>query len=1011
MVSKRVISAIVLSLLVVVSTRGQEYEVAPLGINHWERATFSPVWYQGGIVFCGDRHKDNLKSVYYQGTSQEPTDIYFISSTDPQIYLFASEFTSEFSDGPITFARADTFCFFSRNVQLENEKGKHRKQVNRLGIYSAEKEGRNWINITPFEYNSDEYSITTPALNKSGTKLCFASDMPGGFGGFDLYTCDLTEKGWGKPRNMGRKINTPGNELFPTWSSETCLFFSSDSMETGLGGLDLYQCKFDGKQKIVVPLPAPINGSHDDFGILAAEDLQKGYFSSNRYGNDQIYSFKTSTSLFEDCDTMVSQTLCYNFSDKNADPVSGSLIYEWDMGDGTKQKGLEITHCYAQPGKYDISLQVIDTLTRRTVMERDQYTLLIEVPEQPHIGGAKLADVGQEVEFDATDSRLPGLTGKEYYWSFGDGFQAAGEKVTHKFTDGGTYDIKLAATGFRNGQRVKSCSFRKIRVYRASFNFQALVKDSVEFLPEPFPESELTDHLGPGYQHAPEGLAAAQSQGGNAPDWDAHLYFRPDPEANGFDYKKLLADSLGLSAELLADVELLWHYVNPDRSAAFNYEQLLRDGAELAKDSLWDPELILTFSVEKEKAYEYHKLDPDRAILGQDSTWTVQLAWNIVNDEDGFDYKKLIRDATNLSQMSGGQPEIIWKSTSQSQNDDFNYEKLAGEKHLAKYLAGADPAILFRNADKEAIAAFHYNPLTKDQIPLKHEGIENEPMAILTSNTFKFRKLPSNVIYTPEEKVLQLTSRFIDLEEMNRGEEEGVQTHKIVVYESDKALAPDHRAFRWAGDRKIDQQYRADDGRYIYTTGRYNAVDEAHKELLAVIDEGCDAAMVQQFEIVDVSDKQTNQMLRELIEVTGFDSSKVVLERIRIFQNIQFDSDSYVLRHDAKSELRNMAKFMQSHPDLVLDIWAHADATATAEYNKELTSLRAFSVAKFIEQQGVAKYRLYPVSFGETRPIASNLTEEGKAMNRRVEFRFRQIEAELPVLGTKPSNPKGGIQQ
>ena len=132
-------------------------------------------------------------------------------------------------------------------------------------------------------------SYAHPAVSPDGEWLYFTSDMPGGLGGFDIWRCKLTGNEVGAPENLGEPVNTPGDEMFPTFRPNGDLYFSSDG-HPGMGGLDLFVAK-DGK---VENLGFPMNSQGDDFGMTFEGKRNQGYFCSSRgdtRGYDHIYSF------------------------------------------------------------------------------------------------------------------------------------------------------------------------------------------------------------------------------------------------------------------------------------------------------------------------------------------------------------------------------------------------------------------------------------------------------------------------------------------------------------------------------------------------------------------------------------------------------------------------------------------------------------------------------------------------------------------------------------------------
>jgi outer membrane protein OmpA-like peptidoglycan-associated protein len=191
----------------------------------------------------------------------------------------------------------DGSILFTRNNFIKGQTQKSTDGIVKLKLYTAS--GDNLQQITEFPYNSNEYSTGHPALNKEGNILIFASDMSGGYGGTDLYYSVRSGNGpWTRPVNLGKKINTEGNELFPYLDNLDHLYFASTG-HAGLGGLDLFEVPLEEMKPTALPknMGAPINSSKDDFGLIIRNDGRGGYFSSNRKGTDDIFSFDRSTNM------------------------------------------------------------------------------------------------------------------------------------------------------------------------------------------------------------------------------------------------------------------------------------------------------------------------------------------------------------------------------------------------------------------------------------------------------------------------------------------------------------------------------------------------------------------------------------------------------------------------------------------------------------------------------------------------------------------------------------------
>ena len=209
---------------------------------------------------------------------------------------FISEFNSKFHEGPVTFNAKEDVIIFTRN----NFKGLGLKRdnngVSRLNLYSARKQSKGWTKPLLLPFCSVDYSVGHPAFDRENKYLYFASDMPGGRGGTDIYRVEYRNGDWGQPKNLGSIINSDGNEMFPYVDPNGILYFSSDG-HGGLGGLDIFASNFAKIKNVGYP----VNSNKDDFGVSIDRSGKKGFFSSNRNRNgidDDIYAFTHTKPIF-----------------------------------------------------------------------------------------------------------------------------------------------------------------------------------------------------------------------------------------------------------------------------------------------------------------------------------------------------------------------------------------------------------------------------------------------------------------------------------------------------------------------------------------------------------------------------------------------------------------------------------------------------------------------------------------------------------------------------------------
>ncbi|WP_019987470.1 carboxypeptidase regulatory-like domain-containing protein [Rudanella lutea] len=221
---------------------------------------------------------------------------------------FSQSLNTKYHEGPATFSKDGTRVIFTRNNYTDGKYRESSDGVNKLKLYAAEQKNGVWAEAKELVFNSNEYSTGHPSLGPGANgepdqMLYFASDMPGGFGGTDIYVARWEKDRWGTPVNLGPEVNTKGNELFPFVDEKGSLYFSSDG-HAGLGDLDIFFAPMsnDGlKAKTVINMGEPINSNKDDFGIVTDGERKLGYFSSNRRNggaDDDIYRFRREGSAF-----------------------------------------------------------------------------------------------------------------------------------------------------------------------------------------------------------------------------------------------------------------------------------------------------------------------------------------------------------------------------------------------------------------------------------------------------------------------------------------------------------------------------------------------------------------------------------------------------------------------------------------------------------------------------------------------------------------------------------------
>lgn len=244
------------------------------------------------IVFASIRNNDSL---IYGWNNLPYLDLYRAKLSDENklenIVPFEESINTENHESNAIFTKDGKTMYFNRTKHINRTK-ENRGRIAQVGLYKAEFIDSTWTNVEELPFSSNRYSVEHPALSKDGKTLYFASDMPGSLGGFDIYKVEIDENGdYGEPENLGEVVNTIHREQFPFISEYNVLYFSSNG-HLGYGGLDVFRSNIVNNEFMrPINLGSTINGNYDDFAYVVLESEDRGYVSSNRTGQDKLYSF------------------------------------------------------------------------------------------------------------------------------------------------------------------------------------------------------------------------------------------------------------------------------------------------------------------------------------------------------------------------------------------------------------------------------------------------------------------------------------------------------------------------------------------------------------------------------------------------------------------------------------------------------------------------------------------------------------------------------------------------
>ena len=470
---KKILYIITIVLVTALQTRAQQpsvYEVKRMSFNIDGFNNISPVIVKSGIIFCSDRRFSAFRDrTSYDG--RRLYNIYLAVKKDTSGFSKPIELTSErsnkFNSGPLCLAPDGKTIYFTSEVET-GKMAENKKFRNHSGIFIAELKGLELVSVRPFKYNDPQFDVGQPSISKDGKYIFFASDMPGGHGGSDLYYCESINGEWSAPVNLGSKVNSSASENYPFMHPSGRLYFTSDR-HGGFGKLDVYYTSLNnGSWEDPVLLPEPINSTSDDFAFVAEPDLQNGYFASNRRNDDDIYKFTSTIIRKASCDTLEENNYCYRFFEENA--VKQDTVpfrYEWKFGDGNHAIGPLVEHCFNGPGTYTVQLDVVNLVTKEVTYNEKSETVVVTEIEQPYISAPDRIATDQKITLSADSTNLPGWKISRYYWNFGDETIAVGKEVPKSYLKPGTYNIQLiiSAEPDPGGKAKEACISKNIIVF------------------------------------------------------------------------------------------------------------------------------------------------------------------------------------------------------------------------------------------------------------------------------------------------------------------------------------------------------------------------------------------------------------------------------------------------------------------------------------------------------------------------------------------------------------------
>ncbi|MCV9387573.1 carboxypeptidase regulatory-like domain-containing protein [Reichenbachiella ulvae] len=284
-----------------------------------EHCSFNSTGYDFAPAYDGDKllfisSRETLGPVQFIKPKYKWDKSYFLDvyelDANGEVHSYNGQLKTSYHEGPLSIYDEGRKVIFTRNNFEKAEIGIKDKKlvvhgakinesddgVNKLKLYYAERSGKGeWGHAVELKFNDDQFSNGHPTVSRDGKRLYFSSDRPGGEGGTDLFVSVWQEGQWQEPINLGDRINSEGEEMFPFIDQNEMLYFASNG-HPGLGGLDIFKVDLKDSTALPVNVGYPLNSAADDFGMVFKHEQHRisGYFSSNRKGGvglDDVYAF------------------------------------------------------------------------------------------------------------------------------------------------------------------------------------------------------------------------------------------------------------------------------------------------------------------------------------------------------------------------------------------------------------------------------------------------------------------------------------------------------------------------------------------------------------------------------------------------------------------------------------------------------------------------------------------------------------------------------------------------
>jgi outer membrane protein OmpA-like peptidoglycan-associated protein len=1045
----KVIWASICLIMIAESLAAQQYELESAPFNSIE-ADFSAAFGPNQIVFCSSRSR---KNAFYEldTTNVYSTDLYECQLKADGTYASPSaihgKVNSIYNEGQATINSTGTVMYFTSNLKKADNNVLDKVQEYKLGIFKAVKEDKEWVLAEAFPFNSQngKYNVAHPYLACGDSILYFSSNMPGGMGKSDIYKCYFRNGQWSQPENLGKIINTRGNEFFPFVNEFGTFFFSTDGREDS-EGVDIYSSlKSDMGYTEPVRLNSPINSEFDDFAYYENIGKQVGCISTNRdEEQDDIYLFKKYNESFNECGESENSYFCYHFEEPKIPELKNSPFkFQWNFGDGNAQFGKTANHCYEKFGAYNAALNIIDTTTNKVFARLGEINILIHPQIKPTILCSDTVYKGNAFECKIDLSAFQDFEISEVIWQIPDHDNVMGESTSFILKNSGSVQIRCELVGKSksNGIKPKVCVYKEVMAIDVPANMDPKLASlgccdkigyrKLNLVPSSLKKDENGERISPFYKLAflnskkqleftdvifkdvPTEITEIKTEAGyeysigKETEWtdltDEYLALR----SKGFE--DLHLEEFNLNT-IKPSITKQGFYTNPSDVTINNNGKDKDNSPKQEQPKIYkvvvsnstctkieEDSLLYAMNPEKCTFKSIDNSDYSEVFIQQKSTLDSLL--NILNGN----YLKFAVDSsyigTNWNTKKYNFDDPILPLTAKDL-PDINQPRLVNDSSLyVLIIATSKEKLGFNNpilckvdtdiTELKTDSGYAYSVICVDNFDelqpyiseYKQKGYTVQIDSISKSE-YAGNTLERGKYIAPKPAVV------LDIDNSIKDIQLAPFFH-VVILDSKIRIPFNDSTFKKVTDDI--SELKVNNG-YEYSVGLVNKEDELQSKLTEMKKLGFDGARIDSLSLTTYN----TELSKKGKFIQPGDASALNVEFSKL-KDIKFEYNSAEIKPESYPILDYIVAMLKVEDEFTLKISAHTCDMGGQIYNLDLSDRRAQSVVNYFVQKGIDSNRLTSKGYGQSRPVANNKTEPGRAQNRRVEF--------VIVFTTKKTNP------